>query len=72
MRWPVIVFVAGLALTAALAWFAWSGSHARDMARFENAVLEAGGAIETRLEVYTGMLRAGGRTLRRQPGSYCG
>lgn len=58
-RWPVIVFAAGLLLTAALAWFALWGSRVRDTGRFENVVQRTGTSIEAKLDAYIGVLRAG-------------
>jgi PAS domain S-box-containing protein len=57
---PALVAVLiSLLLTAALAWMAWSGNETRDRSRFLALSLRADAAIETRLELYIGMLRAG-------------
>lgn len=58
-RWPVIVFVIGLLITASVAWFASWGSGMRDTARFENVVQRTGTSIEAKLEAYIALLRAG-------------
>lgn len=57
--WPTVVFLVGLALTTLLGYFAWQGNHARDLGRFENSVQRSDRAIQTRLDIYIGLLRAG-------------
>ena len=58
-KWPVIVVAAGLLVTAGLAWYAAWSSRVRDAGRFENVVQRTGTSIETKLEAYIGLLRAG-------------
>jgi PAS domain S-box-containing protein len=54
----LVVLLAGFTVTGGVAWLAQTNSIARDRARFENVVLETGGAISARMEIYIGLLRA--------------
>ncbi len=57
--WPGLVVLAGLLMTAVLAWSAWDGNETRDRSRFNGMVQRADAEIEARLQLYVGMLRAG-------------
>ena len=59
LLWPLVVFAAGLLLTAGLAWVALWGSGVRDKGRFEIAVQSTSMSIEAELDAYIGLLRAG-------------
>lgn len=58
-RIPGIVLALSLLATALATAFALRSTQSRDLSRFQNAVENSWGAIETRLEIYTNMLRAG-------------
>ena len=57
--WFGVASTLSLLLSAALTWSAWAGAVARDRARFESEVARTQAAIDARLELYVGVLRAG-------------
>ena len=56
--WPLVIAGLSLTLSLALTWFAWRSEHERDRGRFDNVVQRIHAAIEARLELHVGMLRA--------------
>lgn len=58
-RRALVIAGLGLVLSAAATWSAWNAARVRDEARFDNGVQRTQAAIEARLELYIGLLRAG-------------
>ena len=56
---PYLILAAGLILTIVVSYYYSKIAETEDQARFKNSVMEIDAAIESRIETYTALLRAG-------------
>lgn len=58
LRWPAVVFLVGVVVTAIVLWLTRANTAAQDAARFENTVQQTESSIVARMDIYIGLLRA--------------